>query len=298
MSLATPKFFKVSQQLMNQYPAAVATGAAMYCYGYCTGPNPVANAVDTGSTQLDYGRGGLVPLNHGRVSMESASSGTAGFNEDLIQMRPDGAEVRPLFAKTKITIERTNVNLNASNPRELNPMLVRVVRLQVKNVRNGMNACYPNKDAFRDTWNRETGVGVSGWNKQMMMHYQPNSDKYKVLDDFQFTLECPIMYTGETLVPTMSNQQDPGVVNFSRGAGQSFKTLNFTHDLGEKLTYDLRNDVGGNKVCPPDSGMNQEYILFHMQYIGDDPAETLAGQANSADKVRFTCTPVSAFVDF
>lgn len=294
MSLATPKFFKTTQQMKNQYPSPIRTGAAMYCWGFSTGPNPVANTRDTATAQMNYGMGALNPLNHGKVSLEHNGGSTNA--QDLIAMRPDGCEVRPLWAKTTITLERTNVNLNASNPRELNPMLIRCIRVRVKEVRNGMNSIYPNKDLFVDNWNRETGVGIASFDKQSMIHFSANSDKYKVLDDFQFQLDCPIMYTGETLVPTMLNQQEAGVVNFSRGAGKSFKTLTFTHDLGAKLGYDLKNDVA-NQEAQPDKGMNQEYILFHMQYIGDDPAETLAGQENSADKIRFTTTPVSCFVD-
>ena len=232
-------------------------------------------------------------MNHGRVNMESSAT---GGGTDLFQMRPDGSEVRPLFAKTQLHLERTNVNLNASNPRELNPMFVRIIRLQVKNVRNGMNSCVPEKDAFVDTWNRETGVSVPGWNKQALLHFALNKEKYKVLDDMRFTLECPIMYTGETLVPTMLNQQLSGAVNFSRGNGATYKNLTFHHDLGEKLGYDLGRDTS-SQSCAPNSGMNQEYILCHFQYIGDDPAETAAGLENSADKIRLTCSPVSAFVD-
>lgn len=300
MSLATPKFFKTTQQLLNQYPSPVRAGSAMYCWGFNTGCNPVANTRDTALAQLNYGQQAFTPLNHGKVSMEQtgggAGNGSGVWNPYLISQRPDGDTVRPLWAKTTITLERTNVNLNASNPRELNPMLIRCVRVQVKEVRNGMNAVYPGKDLFLNNWNQETGVDITGFDKQAMMHFAVNSEKYKVLDDIQFTLECPILYTGETLVPTMLNQQDPGVVNFSRGAGQTFKTLTFKHDLGEKLGYDLTNDTA-NQECQPDKGMNQEYICFHMQYIGDDPAETAMGVENSADKIRFTTTPVSCYVD-
>ena len=74
-------------------------------------------------------------------------------------------------------------------------------------------------------------------------------------------------------------------------AGDSYRFLEFTHDLGKKLGYDFEahND--------PIYGMNNEYILCHYNYIGDEPSETTGGLLNSADKVCMTITPTSAFVD-
>lgn len=300
--MSTPKFFRTEHTgLQNLYPLPSLLGSALYVRGFAVGTNPV-EAEKSGTTGLNYGTGtstlssAIKGLNHGRVFYKDWDN-TTGLpampvltKHEAAQV-PDGDVVAPLFAKTKILIERIALNVNGCNPRELLPMYIRVVRVKIKETRNGANACQPQLDLFKDPWDEETGVQVSGFDKQDLVHFPVNAEKYTVLNDDKFTLQCPTMFSAPVVLGTYDPQIGTMKVVTGPPAGPTFKFLEYKHDLGDRLGYnfDEHND--------PCTGMQQEYIFFHSYYIGDEPLEVTGAVKNSADKVRITVTPVSAFMD-
>ena len=282
--MATPKYFYTTTGIENYYPKPIQTAASQYCYGLAVGNNPFHDTAGQSSISLLYGTGAIKSLNHGRVfnAVDASITGipVGGLtpapslpswakSEHNLWQTPDGSSVRPLFAKTKILIERPAINLNGTNPREMCPMLVRICQVEVKEVRNGSNGCNPSLDLFVDQVGKESGVSDGNWTKQELVHSEINTNKYKLLNDMSFTLAAPLAYCGPS-VTSITTPEPNGLAWVGTGA-QNFRELEFSHDLGEKLNYDPDHLPHAQS---PKSGMNTSYIFMHSRYIGGDPMET------------------------
>lgn len=280
---STPlKYFETALYDENP-PHPIQGGAAMYCLGYCVGGHRLwsgESGTAAAGPVLKYGGSGtfdMSALNCDRVFRRQLADSTQFLNV------PSGPIIHPVFTKTKWLIERRANTSSAGAIYSNLPMYVRCIHLEVKGHLGTQVKTDPATDAFLDPMNKPVGVSATGFSKNDLVTFKANNIKYTVKDDFFFTLKIPM---------TRENGTEPTETN-----DNSFKILELEHDMGSSLQYSPTQPPNNDAASPqlPVSGSKQSFVLWHFQYMGD-PAATAATR-QSADEVRVTCTPTSAFRD-
>ncbi len=264
-------------------PHAIQTGANMYCIGYTTNTNLIRTGSASAVTIKYGGNTAMTPLHMARLFAENET------DANLAAYKLIGDDCNVLFAKSRWLLERTAVDTTpgvGEQTLDALPMLVRMVRVRPKALKGSFQFPNPEEDLFLDQYAQVLGVKTVGFKKNDLALLKVNSRRYNVIQDTQFTL----------VPPCTTNQFDigTGTVQVNNVSTNSKKMMNMSHNIGKKYHYN-RAGLDGNENYPnnPSTGFVPEYILFHFQLLGDD---TIVGR-RSADDLRITCIPCSAFKD-
>lgn len=281
-SQAETKYFHSTpaDSIQEIQPAPTVIGANMYAKGFSATTAYVRTGA-VSSSALSYGTAGnLEPLNLSRVFEPDNT------DPDLASYSLDGDDCQVSFANSKWLIERTAVDTTALADQTLDclPMLIRVIRVSPKAMKGSYVWNDPQKDLFLDQYDKETGVTVSGFSKNELALLKTNRRRYNIKEDKQFVLLAP--------VTTFDNGVGAGQNQATNITSNCRKVLTMRHDIGKKFHYDRDTSQGTTYPDFPLNGLKTEWIFFHFQLIGDNSAVR-----NSADNVRISCIPSSAFKD-
>ncbi len=279
------KFFNSTpmNDLREIDPHAIQTGANMYCLGFATNTNLIRTA-SANATTIKYGSNtAMRPLHLARLFSETET------DANLASYQLVGEECKVSFAKSKWLIERTAVDTTpgvGEQTLDALPMMVRLIRVRPKALKGSFVWPNPEEDLFLDQYSQNIGIKRVGFKKDDLALLKVNNRRYSVIQDTTFTLTPPL--TTSTFDIANGNTQVSNVSTNSK------RSLNMKHNIGKKFRYNRAGlDQENNYPNSPSMGFVPEYILFHFQLLGDD---TIVGR-RSADDIRITCCPVSAFKD-
>lgn len=272
------KYFKTSSadSMTEIIPSQIQTLSNMTCQGFCTG-NRVN--VQTGGNWL-YGTAQMKTLNLNRLYIS-----TDGAPVDQFVL--EGLYCNPSFAQSRFIVERMENDFSAaSSPaaRAL-PYYVRILRIMPRTQLTSKQGVDPTLDAFLDTNGIASGISTTNFSKLQLMTLKPNTRKYKVIQDIKYIENSPLTYNDLDI--------GDGAVQVRPTGHPGLRTFNFRHDLGKKLYYNNPDPTTPANTYP-DSGFNNEFILFHFQTIGD--SSTFATRS-TAKGVRISANAVSSFKD-
>lgn len=272
------KYFKTqdASSLTELIPRNIQTGSNMTCYGFCTGNRL---NVQTGSL-WQYGTGTMTTLNLNRLYTSQDAAPTDQFVLE-------GLYCNPSFAQSRFIVERMENDFSAADvpaARAL-PYYVRILRIMPRTQLTSKQGVDPTLDAFLDTNGIAAGISTANFSKLQLMTLKPNTRKYKVIQDIKYIENSPLVYNDLDI--------GDGAVQVSPTGHPGMRTFNFRHDLGKRLYYNNPDPITGGNVYP-ESGFNNEFILYHFQTLGDASSfET----RTSAKSVRISATAVSSFKD-
>lgn len=241
----------------------------LYVVGFAAGEADVNNSV------LTYGQNTIEAIHHGRIHPDGQAQ-----NQDI-----EGQYVRPSLSITTFDIQRiiTGSDLSLETARNMCPFMVRVLRLCPKPRKGSSQNLDPERDAFLDQNNQETGVADSTFEHYELLLLKANTKKYTVKGDMRFMLNPPLttteVGTGNASFPTSHD-----VGNISTNI---HRQMTFKHDIGKRLFYENPN-VRSN----PTDGFKNEYILFHIIPVGTGNLGDIIPST-----VRFCAKAVSTFKD-
>lgn len=272
------KYFKTqgASSLTELVPQQIQTLSNMTCLGFCTG-----NRTNTQTGGLwQYGTGSMTTLNLNRLYTSSDAVPTDQF-------ALEGVYCTPSFAQSRFIVERMESDFSAADTpaaRAL-PYYVRVLRIMPRTQLTSKQGVDPTTDAFLDTNGIAAGISTSNFSKLQLMTLKPNTRKYKVIQDIKYIENCPLTYNDLDI--------GDGAVQVRPTGYPGVRTFNFRHDLGKRLYYSNPDPITGGNIYP-DSGFNNEFILYHFQTLGD--ASTFSSRT-TAKNVRVSATAVSSFKD-
>ena len=174
---------------------------------------------------------------------------------------PDGKEVMPSMCRTQYRIYRNKVNIASDDIAKAAPYRVRMIRVLPKRTKFSNTTYTPKDDLFLNTFGVAYGVnsGNNGFQEKFgqmaMMTAKVNTRKYRLLQDTQFTLKCPLVDNAEDLRC------------FETNAGTE-KIITVNHKQPKKLTYTGLYDSEANRE--PITGQSGELIFFHVCILGYD----------------------------
>lgn len=259
------KFFNVAGA-GTVTPQQIQTGASMYCEGFAVGHNR-----DLASGSLyQYGTGTMRKGEIGRVYVEGAGSGLEHPDNNL-----EGRSLYPSKCSTKMCITRDWTDEATESVHSYLPWFYRVIRVRPKWQGSGYPDQYPNPtlDLFiKPEVGSKCGVSTTGFDNNHLMFCDINTKQYTVLNDMKFTLSPPAD-TASALVGAAKTS--------AANQNQSYKFMQFDHDIGKKLTYNtdsVEQPEDHDARSHPKTGFKQEFILVHACFIdANSQSEASAG---------------------
>jgi hypothetical protein len=198
-----------------------------------------------------------------------------------------GSSIRPAYNECQWLIDRVQGNVALNEDNGLN-YKIRMIRVVPRALKGSFQSINPKADLFLDQYNEPFGISTTNASGQNVFgEYEfhlakVNSRRYVVKADKILTMN-----------PSNLGQVDSlFTVNVVNESQRKFKT---THHLGKELFYSSPNDTSDLKNTYPDTGFENEYILFHVIATGNP--ETNTYNRITPGLLHITCRPVSTFKD-
>lgn len=196
---------------------------------------------------------------------------------------PDGKEVMPSMCQTIYRVYRDKVNLAAvgTSMAMAAPYRVRMIRVLPKRTKFSNTTYTPKEDLFLNTFGVAYGInsGNNGFQEKFgqmaMMTAKVNTRKYRLLQDVQFTLNCPAINNADDL-------------NCFQTEASSEKLIKVNHVQPTKLRYDGLYTTESNRE--PITGQSGELIFFHVCILGNDGSSGLDVQPQCKIDVKSVST--------
>lgn len=271
------KYFNV-EGAGRRNPQQIQTGSSMYCEAWAVGHN--RDLLNNNNYQ--YGTASLGKASFGKVYLEGAGTGLEHPDNNL-----EGRCAYPSKCTTRMVIVRDWNDQTDQTVYSYLPWFYRVIRVRPKWQGSGFPDQFPNptNDLFiKPEVGSKCGVSTTGFDSKHLMFCDINTKRYTVLNDLQFMLSPP------------ANTSDLGVVGAMKGTAanqnQSFKIIEFNHDIGKKLTYNtdpVEQPEDHDSKTHPKTGFKQEFILIHACLI-DSNAAAVSAASNWHVEAQFQGT--------
>lgn len=198
-----------------------------------------------------------------------------------------GSSLRPAYNECQWLIDRAQGNVSANEDNGLN-YTIRMIRVCPRALKGSFQSIDPKNDLFLDQYNEPFGIStINNSGQNVFGEYEfhmakVNTRRYSVKAD-KFM----------TIAPTNLSQVDSLFnVNVVNPAQRKFKT---SHNLGKELFYQSPNDTSDFRNTYPDTGFDNEYIMFHVIATGNP--ETNTDNRITPGLLHISARPVSTFKD-
>lgn len=290
-SKAESKYFNTNPNIAreNGVPAwrNGSVNSEVAVFGYSTGFRKNFNSAGTES-DITYG---VNALDGTVVSIRSLDMNKVFTTNNSAPQRASysvvGSTIQPKFNECRWLLDRAqgNVSLNEDNGLVYK---IRMIRVTPRALKGSFQMIDPKTDLFLDQYNEPFGISTTNASGQNVFgEYEfhlakVNSRRYRCIADKFITISPSNLGQVDSLFTV-------NVVN------EAQRKLTTKHNLGKEFYYEKPNDVSDFRNTYPDTGFNNEYILFHVIAVGNP-------NTNTDDRVtpgllNITCRPVSTFKD-
>ncbi len=198
-----------------------------------------------------------------------------------------GSSIRPAYNECQWLIDRAQGNVSANEDNGLN-YKIRMIRVVPRALKGSFQDIDPKQDLFLDQYNEPFGISTTNSSGQNVFgEYEfhmakVNSRRYHVKAD-------RVMSIAPTNLSQVDSLFNVNVVNSSQ---RKFKTV---HALGKELFYEKPNDTSDFRNTYPDTGFQNEFVLFHVIATGNP--ETNTDNRITPGLLHISARPVSTFKD-
>ncbi len=256
-------------------------------FGYTTGFRKNFNS-EGADANANYG---VNALDGSAIAMRSLDMNRVFTTSNASPQRASysvvGSSLRPAYNECQWLIDRAQGNVSANEDNGLN-YTIRMIRVVPRALKGSFQPIDPKQDLFLDQYNEPFGIStVNASGQNVFGEYEfhmakVNSRRYSVKAD-KFM----------TIAPTNLSQVDSLFnVNVVNPAQRKFKT---THHLGKEFFYEKPNDTSDFTNTYPDTGFDNEYIMFHVIATGNP--ETSTDNRITPGLLHISARPVSTFKD-
>lgn len=257
-------------------------------FAYTTGIN---RQVNSANQQQSY-KYGVNSVNGSDIAMESLDLNKVFMETNSASQRSSysvvGSSIKPSYNECQWMLSRVQGNVSANEENGL-VYKIRVIRACPRALKGTFQSIDPRNDLFLDQYNEPFGIASTNSAGQNVFgefefHLaKTNSRRYKVISDKMLTMKPS----------NLSLEDGTFNVNVVNESLRKFKTQ---HKIGKELFYEAPNvDDGTGHNQYPDTGFENEFVLFHVITSGNP--ETNTDQRGTPGLLNITARPVSTFKD-